>query len=246
MKKCIAFLLTIILLLLVMPVAMADDWYCPQCGRKNNNNFCAADGTKRPDDVSSEQSGGGFVLQMYGENSWGLKHVPTGLEFPFYAMGEGENPYYAVEIGSPAIAKMCHYESKTDVGLLYLTVPASQLCGVIYNFGLFPTDMQKSKDADWYFHIIRLTEDREFETFSSFPLEVELSRMSQVNSGVAPNRAAYMFGWPEPLNNVCVFAVEGKGDFFFQPADKITLVFSDQWTMLDYLTFAVNALDWSA
>ena len=38
------------LTLLAGTTAMADtEWYCPQCGTRNNGNFCPVDGTKKPD-----------------------------------------------------------------------------------------------------------------------------------------------------------------------------------------------------
>lgn len=48
MKRLISILLAM-LLLLITGTALADDWYCPECGAKNSGNFCPNDGTKRPE-----------------------------------------------------------------------------------------------------------------------------------------------------------------------------------------------------
>jgi len=48
MKRLISLLLAMILLF-AAGTALADDWYCPECGEKNSGNFCPNDGTKRPD-----------------------------------------------------------------------------------------------------------------------------------------------------------------------------------------------------
>lgn len=47
---CLCFL---IVLSLCAPVLADGIWYCPVCGKRNDNNYCPADGTRRPDDVSS-------------------------------------------------------------------------------------------------------------------------------------------------------------------------------------------------
>ena len=47
MKRIAALLL--VLALLLPCLGMADTlWYCPKCGRPNNDNFCPTDGTARP------------------------------------------------------------------------------------------------------------------------------------------------------------------------------------------------------
>ena len=46
-------LLTLAALLLAFAAASADGtWYCPQCGRLNDGNFCPADGTRKPDGLN--------------------------------------------------------------------------------------------------------------------------------------------------------------------------------------------------
>ena len=53
MKKIIALLLAC-LFACQLPLALAGtSWYCPQCGRLNDNNFCPVDGTARPADTGS-------------------------------------------------------------------------------------------------------------------------------------------------------------------------------------------------
>ena len=55
MKRLISFLLAMVLLLSA-GAAVADEWFCPECGAKNDGNFCPNDGTKRP-----EKTDTGFV-----------------------------------------------------------------------------------------------------------------------------------------------------------------------------------------
>ena len=51
MSKNILFLIVLMLTLSLFAGALADGaWYCPQCGRLNSENFCPADGTRRPAD----------------------------------------------------------------------------------------------------------------------------------------------------------------------------------------------------
>lgn len=52
MRKWIAILLTMLLVFSCVS-ALADVWYCPECGQKLESNFCPNDGTKRPSGGSS-------------------------------------------------------------------------------------------------------------------------------------------------------------------------------------------------
>ena len=71
MKRMLALLVTA-LLLCQMPLALADTWYCPQCGRLNDNNFCPVDGTARPA-VSQSQSSGGYTQYAYVTGTLSMK-----------------------------------------------------------------------------------------------------------------------------------------------------------------------------
>ena len=56
MKRIAALLL--VLALLLPCLGMADTlWYCPKCGRPNNDNFCPTDGTARPATGASNATG---------------------------------------------------------------------------------------------------------------------------------------------------------------------------------------------
>lgn len=52
MKRLVCLLLTAVILLSA-GAALADTWYCPECGQQNDGNFCPNDGTKRPEGGSS-------------------------------------------------------------------------------------------------------------------------------------------------------------------------------------------------
>lgn len=77
MKKhrMITFLLLVILLLQCCTAAYADGiWYCPKCGRKNDSNFCPADGTAKPADVGGS----------YQSNTSGNLRVGSRVVFGSY------------------------------------------------------------------------------------------------------------------------------------------------------------------
>ncbi len=48
MKRLVALMLTVIMILGVTS-ALADTWYCPECGNANDGNFCSNCGTKKPE-----------------------------------------------------------------------------------------------------------------------------------------------------------------------------------------------------
>ena len=52
MKRMAALFLTLILLLGCVG-AVADTWYCPECGTKCDGNFCPQCGTRKPDNVGT-------------------------------------------------------------------------------------------------------------------------------------------------------------------------------------------------
>ncbi|MBR6185980.1 MAG: hypothetical protein IKQ41_06910 [Clostridia bacterium] len=51
MKRICALLAAALLLCCVLPAMAGETWYCPVCGRLNDNNFCPVDGTARPADI---------------------------------------------------------------------------------------------------------------------------------------------------------------------------------------------------
>lgn len=56
MRKVFSLALTLILVAALILPAFADGWYCPSCGRYNNNNFCPKDGTQKPTDWGTNAS----------------------------------------------------------------------------------------------------------------------------------------------------------------------------------------------
>ena len=95
MKRLIPFLLAVIMLF-VTGTALADDWYCPECGAKNSGNFCPNDGTKRPDSTG----GGGYsasdlsIDNVKLENdgsvtvSWSGGTGPYKVMYEYYVNGD--------------------------------------------------------------------------------------------------------------------------------------------------------------
>ena len=51
MRKIRSLVVTLLLAASFLLPAFADGWYCPSCGRYNDNNFCPKDGTKKPADL---------------------------------------------------------------------------------------------------------------------------------------------------------------------------------------------------
>ena len=58
MRKLFALILTLLLAASLILPAFAAGWYCPSCGRYNDNNFCPKDGTGKPSDLESNAKGG--------------------------------------------------------------------------------------------------------------------------------------------------------------------------------------------
>ena len=95
MKRLISFLLAMILLF-AAGTALADDWYCPECGQKNSGNFCPNDGTKRPDGGGGGGGGGASDLRIDSvrlENdgavsvAWSGGTAPYNIYYQYYVNG---------------------------------------------------------------------------------------------------------------------------------------------------------------
>lgn len=57
MRKLFSLVLTLILVAALILPALADGWYCPNCGRYNGSNFCPKDGIRKPSDLDSTSVG---------------------------------------------------------------------------------------------------------------------------------------------------------------------------------------------
>ena len=58
MKRFFALMAAMLLFCQLSAAVAGGTWYCPQCGRLNDNNFCPVDGTARPADTGGGVSGG--------------------------------------------------------------------------------------------------------------------------------------------------------------------------------------------
>ena len=92
MKRTAAILL-IFALILTCVTALADSWYCPECGQRNESNFCSNCGTKRPESsgTSASSSTGGMNIDKAVANSdgsvtftWSGGTSPYTLEYEWY------------------------------------------------------------------------------------------------------------------------------------------------------------------
>ena len=91
MKKAAAFLLAFVLVFMYA-TALADSWYCPECGQKNESNFCSNCGTKRPAGGTEPSSSGGISISKATANSdgsvsftWSGGTSPYKLQYEWYA-----------------------------------------------------------------------------------------------------------------------------------------------------------------
>ena len=64
----------VIVLLMVSFNAFAESWYCPQCGRKNDNQFCPVDGTNNP--LNSTSGSGAYTPNT--PNVYAGQHILFG------------------------------------------------------------------------------------------------------------------------------------------------------------------------
>ena len=70
MKKA-TFAVLVMLLLTLTASALAGTWYCPQCGRKNDGNFCPIDGCSNPLNGSGGADSGSMTEYSDSEE-WAL------------------------------------------------------------------------------------------------------------------------------------------------------------------------------
>lgn len=97
-KKALAFLMSLLLLLLAGSTAYAEiTWYCPQCGQENHDNFCSRDGTRRPDlaeeDVSPDSASGPVIpvfSDMFSPSNGHLKLLGDENERAYSFAGPGK------------------------------------------------------------------------------------------------------------------------------------------------------------
>lgn len=91
MKKWIAVLLTLVMVLGCVS-ALADSWYCPECGQKNDSNFCSNCGTRRPN--GSGSSGGNISAPSTTANDMMMtKAVMNSDGSVSMAWSGGKSPY---------------------------------------------------------------------------------------------------------------------------------------------------------
>lgn len=93
MRKILSLAFTLILVAALTLPALADGWYCPSCGRYNDNNFCPKDGTRKPADLDKSSSTGSTASQ----NRVGVEPVKS---VKFQSKYDGEtNKEYAIITG---------------------------------------------------------------------------------------------------------------------------------------------------
>ena len=78
MNRKIMLLLGVVLVIcMITSVALAENWYCPDCGTSNNGNFCTNCGTKKPEsdegstitNVKFSYENNGNVIVTWDDNS---------------------------------------------------------------------------------------------------------------------------------------------------------------------------------
>ena len=92
MKKAASILLVLAMILTYVTAFAGDPWYCPDCGQKNESNFCSNCGAKRPDGSSGGSSStGGMVFEKISANSdgsvvisWSGGQAPYKLQYEWF------------------------------------------------------------------------------------------------------------------------------------------------------------------
>ncbi len=106
MKKRWTALLLVLVLLLGTVTALAESWYCPECGQKNDGNFCSNCGTKKPsgdlapgntsldslfNNITPSSSSGGMKVEKVVMNTdgsfsitWSGGKAPYDLDYTWY------------------------------------------------------------------------------------------------------------------------------------------------------------------
>ncbi len=88
MKKTVLCLI-LVLVVSLPAVCFADTWYCPECGRLNDRNFCPVDGTARPSMTGGQDYTQSVkTIPMYYFSSTAL-NFPQSMNWPVYT-GPGE------------------------------------------------------------------------------------------------------------------------------------------------------------
>ncbi len=82
MKRIMALVLTLVLCLGCVS-ALAETWYCPECGQSNSGNFCSNCGTKKPTSTVTSTSGGPTVTSVDLESDGSVSIRWTGGTAPY-------------------------------------------------------------------------------------------------------------------------------------------------------------------
>ena len=146
MKRLIS-LLSAMILLLAFSTALADDWYCPQCGTKCTENFCPKDGTKRPDDSGSGSSAKTAASDLKVDN---VRLETDGSVTVSWSGGKSPyNVYYQYYINS-------NYNSGADDVILWCASSDTYDTRANYKYDFVPGEHywviveDADKNAAWY------------------------------------------------------------------------------------------------
>ena len=109
-RGVIAALLALILATALALPAFADGWYCPSCGRYNDNNFCPKDGTQKPSDLETNATGRGSKT---GRNGHGVLQPDYGVRSD---NGEAGQTYdvFGSSVSKESIASIKFLDSLAD------------------------------------------------------------------------------------------------------------------------------------
>lgn len=104
MRKSLSLALTLILVAALILPTFADGWYCPNCGRYNDSNFCPKDGTGKPSDLESNAKGGGPEYAAAENNMKSNLFSDTFFSFGIYADEFSSITFQSTLNGAPANA----------------------------------------------------------------------------------------------------------------------------------------------
>ena len=111
------FVFTLALLLLLSPLSALADWYCPKCGRLNDNNFCPVDGTARPADTSSSGIYTGYAYRTATLNAKLATRTGPGTQY--------DEPGTFLSAGSQVTALSRAYDARNGIWWIQVEFRAS-------------------------------------------------------------------------------------------------------------------------
>ena len=186
MKRTAAWLLTVFFCL-CLGMAAAEVWYCPLCGRRNEDNYCPNDGTKKPDDLLSDRKGQTVDLYDISDLSPSNKCRVQPMIYSTNRYREiGKDSGYDIRKDF-SVKTIQNNRGSKEYGLYFKFTPGGKDNGylitrfdiviedpkknIIYTEG-FDSDMECKKGYYWYWNFFSLQNmfEEQLDTTGTIPL----------------------------------------------------------------------------